>query len=247
MLKLLFRIAAEPPVAAPGMTMRIRVPDADPRWGICKAAMPTDGSHNAITVDWGDGARDVFESGIESAVHEYARGGEYQVHISDDVAVLQLTYDNAGRSPIAGVFASRLLSFAYTKSGEEPVLISCPGKCFADATNLVRVDLADAVLSEMSSSLFSGCASLRTLRFLARQNQSMWNGALAGCAALGPRLDIPGFKAFYGWERAQPFADCVALREVHFAAEYEETIRSSAAYAADPLLGLPNGQIFFDL
>ena len=247
MINLIFRIAAGPPVAAPGMTMRIRVPDDDPRWGVCKAALPTDGSHDAITVDWGDGTSDVFAEDIESAVHEYAHGGEYEVHVSDDVAVLQLTYDSGGRSPIAGVFASRLLSFAYKKAGGTEVLKSCPGKCFADATSLVRVDLADAALSEMSSNMFNGCAALRTLRFPARQEQLMWQGALAGCASLGPRLDLPGFKAFYGWERAQPFADCEALREVHFAAEYEETIRGSAAYAADPTLGLPNGQIFFDL
>lgn len=69
-----------------------------------------------------------------------------------------------------------------------------------------------------------------------------------GCTALGS-ISLPTVNFVAAGSASElPFVDCVALREIHFAAANKDALLASSAFQLDPVhLGSPNGTVMFDL
>ena len=107
-------------------------------------------------VDWGDGSQEEVGGGVTLS-HAYARGGEYEIVLSDDISTL---------SPIGT--AEEMLAFApcYRSFRSNATLLrGLAARAFQGCVNLATVDCNASALDTLNPGAFSGCTALpRVLR-----------------------------------------------------------------------------------
>lgn len=233
-------------VAAPvppfvGTRIGITVPEGGLDWGI-KAGALADGS-DFVTISWGDGEETMLGTDIQDLVHTYPRGGAYEVRISDDISTLQVS--GAADSVFCETYAPMVVSLA----SDAQRLATFNPQAFRNAVNLHDVDLSESGIVQFRPLAFMDCLSLVSLAGLPRTLQTIYSTVFSGSVNISGRVDFPAAKTISGSVSTGKnlFSGCNAITEIHFAAENEETVKSSSAYRNDPRLGATNAEVIFDL
>lgn len=129
-------------------------------WGIFALTLAE--GHAGAVVDWGDGTcTELAESG--QPTHDYAKAGEYEILISDDVSSLRCSTKSA-TSEFRTVYAPMIREFRTTAAALRAIA-DC---CFHDAT------------------------SLRAFQGAATGPHTLGQRAFYNCKSLSGRLDLPG-------------------------------------------------------
>lgn len=134
---------------------RIRIKLDDPSsltWGIYNLTMSE--GHEKAVIDWGDGMQSEIHEGGQ-LTHTYAQPGEYEVHISDDIASLGFSYLTTP-SPFKDVYAAMIREFHTTAAHLDALEMFC----FEKATNLCAFECEKSGLRKLNSRLFWNCTSL---------------------------------------------------------------------------------------
>lgn len=141
------------PAPFTGTRIRIRIDDpASLTWGIHYLALSTD--HTTAVIDWGDlSSSEVTTFG--SVTHAYARTGEYEVRISDDLESLRCSTTSA-TSPFRSVYAPMIREFRTNAT----LLETLEDNCFRGATNLSAFRCEGSRLCTLEVRTFGQCASL---------------------------------------------------------------------------------------
>ena len=145
-------------VAAPvppfvGTRIGIRLDDpASLTWGMQNIQLAS--GHEKAVIEWGDGSREeVTLNGAKT--HAYARAGEYEVRISNDIAVLCCSSTVAG-NVYRAVYAPCILS-CRTNADALKTLYS---GCFCGAVNMTAFSCEGANVQTLAGQVFGGCSSL---------------------------------------------------------------------------------------
>lgn len=144
--------APEPPFTG----TRIGIALGDPgslTWGICALTLAE--GHAGAVVDWGDGTcSELTESG--QPTHDYAKAGEYEVRISDDVSSLAFSAKTT-TSVFRLVYAPMIRSFRTTARH----LATLGANCLYNAENLAEFRGEGPGPRTLDSRAFGLCPSLR--------------------------------------------------------------------------------------
>ena len=140
----------------PFIGTRIKIKLDDPEsleWGIYHVGL-ADGC-SAATIDWGDGVRTkLTENG--QPTHGYAKTGEYEVHISDDISSIAFSAKTT-TSVFRLVYVPMIRSFRTTARH----LATLNANCFYNAENLADYHDEGQGLHTLDSRAFGLCPSLR--------------------------------------------------------------------------------------
>ena len=234
-------LVAAPPSPFIGTKITIQVPDDSLGWGI-KAGALAEGS-DFVTISWGDGEETMLGADIQDIVHTYPRGGTYEVRISDDISTLQVS--GAADSVFCETYAPMVVSLV----SDARRLATINPQAFRNAVNLRDMDLSESGIVQFRPLAFMDCLSLASLAGLPRTLQTIYNTVFSGSVNIAGRVDFPSAKTISGNVSAGKnlFSGCNEITEIHFAAENEETVKSSSAYRGDSKLGAPNATVVFDL
>ena len=235
------RLVAAPVPPFVGTRIGISVPDDSLDWGI-KAATLADGA-DFVTVSWGDGSEAMLGADIADLVHTYPRGGAYEVRISDGISTLQVS--SAADSAFCKTYAPMVTSFV----SDAQRLATINPQSFRNAVSMREMDLSESGIVQFRPLAFMDCLSLTSLAGLPRSLQTIFCTAFSGSVNIAGRVDFPSAKTISGNVSTGKnlFSGCNGITEIHFAAENEETVKSSSAYRNDPKLGAPNAEVLFDL
>lgn len=235
------RLVAAPVPPFVGTKIGITVPDDSLDWGI-KAGALADGADFA-TVSWGDGTEILLGADIQDLVHTYPRGGSYEVRISDALSTLQVSA--AAGSDFCETYAPMVTSLV----SNAQLLATINPQAFRNAVNLRTLDLSESAIAQFRPLAFTDCLALASLAGLPRTLQTVYNTAFSGSVNITGRVDFPAAQTISGNVSGGKnlFSGCAGITEIHFAAEHEETVKTSSSYRNDPRLGAPNAEIIFDL
>lgn len=198
-----------------GTRLQIVVPNDAAVFGIAVADL-AEGSES-VTVDWGDGATDIFTGGIDHATHTYASAGRYGVLISDDVE----SFGVNGETESAPF--SECVAWVESLESNAAKLGAFKRYAFSGATNLTRIELDESGVTQLVAGQFKDCNSLvGSLHF----RNVTWVGSRKGTFV---------------------FTGCSGITEIHFAAANEEAITHLTQYQNDPTLGTGTAVCVFDL
>lgn len=116
------------------------------------------------------------------------------------------------------------------------------------APKIIRVKTNGTKLSFLGSYVAYKAANLTSFVCDAPGPLRMEMMGFKGCAAL-ESISLPTVNSVAAGSASElPFVDCVALREIHFAAANKDALLASSAFQLDPVhLGSPNGTVMFDL
>ena len=239
-------LVAAPPPDFIGTKITVEIPDGGATWGIFNLTKATES--DCVSVKWGDGEETASTGDLVGVTHDYAEGGIYEVLVSDDAEALCVSTSDSSAEVFRPEYAPMVREVRYVRggTGSELTLAAIGDGCFCNATALVSADFNESRIAQLSNSAFDGCSSLVRIGVPASATM-MRDFALRGCAALGPRIALPGVDLFTGWRSMLPFADCTSLTEIHFAAANEAAIKESAVYRYKSHLGAPWATIMFDL
>ena len=136
----------------PGTRIRIRLDDpASLTWGIFSLTLAE--GHSKAVIDWGDGI--TVETAEAQLTHTYAQPGEYEVRISDDIAMLSCSGDTE-TSPFHVIYAPMIREFRTNAT----LLEKLGDLCFYEATNIGVFRCEGSALSVVGVSGFGNCPSL---------------------------------------------------------------------------------------
>ena len=197
-------------------------------------------SSTTFTIQWGDGSSEVLEETATNLTHTYQRTGLYRIRISDDVSSIRVS---SGTDTIfATVYAPMVKEF---RSNAQR-MTSIPRISLRNATGLEFLDLRGSSVRSLGGSAFEGCSSLRSLDGCAEVEQ-LGMSTFAGCINLPARVDLPSIDYISASANSSPFEN-TNIKEFHFAAKNEETIRAlQIFYDTNGTFGLEGAVSYFDL
>ena len=176
--------------------------------------------HTSMTVDWGDGTVETIpDPSVENIEHEYATAGNYEVKVSDDVALL--TVIGAPESvEKATLYAPLVTGF----------------RCNAEA------------LTFLGPLTFVGCDNLRTVDVRRSEIQRLVVPFI-DCTSLSGELYFPKVSQLIANAgRSFTFQGCTGgITKIHFPAASAETIGTCKMFTNDPTLGTGTAEVVFDL
>ena len=159
-----------------GTRIRIRVDDPEsPTWGMSDLTIAED--REKAVIDWGDAiCEEIAEGGART--HTYARTGEYEVVISDDISGLRCSHLSSA-SVFRTVYAPMIREVC-TSAARLKALENC---CFIDATGLTAFTSRQAGIETLAVSAFARCPSL-TGRLDLPRVVSIAANSFGGCGAI---------------------------------------------------------------
>ena len=143
--------APEPPFVGTSIGIAVDDPGAL-TWGI--GGLMLANGHEKAVIAWGDGTQDEI-LGNGSVTHTYARTGEYEVRISDDIASITCS-SGAVTSDFYAVYAPMIRTFVTTGT----LLSDIRANCFYGTVNLTSVRFDGVGLRSIQVRAFGRCASL---------------------------------------------------------------------------------------
>ena len=172
-----------------------------------------------ITVDWGDGTREVFDGDVSAVLHTYPAQGDYSIRFSDDVEYLAISNYNS-KSTYYTVYAPMVRGF-YSNAKRLRTIDPC---AFRHCVNLSSLDVQKADVVAINEWAFEDCRSLPN------------------------ELSFPAVKDIQGTTDALPFAGCSGITALHFAKANEEAIRALPLWEpTGGNFGAENATVYFDL
>ena len=217
-MKATFKVKVLEPETPPvppfvGTKLRVRVTDDQGcAYGINKLWV-ADGADG--TVSWGDGVVETFPSETSPLTHVYAKAGEYEIRLSENVSQMNVT--GSATTSVTTIYAENLLSFV----SNSPLFSKLGAYALSGCLNLTEFDVEDANYTLISASMMKGCANLPAV------------------------LRFPCITTINSNRATLPFAGCTSVREIWFPKSAEDLITRSISYQADPHLGAPNAEVKF--
>ena len=133
---------------------RIKIKLDDPEsltWGM--RILDLAEGHEKAVIEWGDGtSTEMTESGL--LTHTYAKVGEYEVRISDDIEALACS--NRGTDEYSAVYAPMIREVRTSAT----LLEALNTTCFRNATNMHTFTCKGSSVKSIANSAFTGCTSL---------------------------------------------------------------------------------------
>ena len=158
--------------------------------------------------------------------------GDGSVESFNDDTVLSHSYQNAGR---------------YVISISDDITTVRRPNGLPDASKIALTGLQSNArkLTVINPSTFIGCVNLTALDISSSAVETLGYAAFKGCVSLPPRIDLPNVRNLVSRGTSLPFSGCTSIRELHFSAANEETIKALPGY--DTAFGAVNAEIEFDL
>lgn len=104
-------------------------------------------------IDWGDGTQEeIYES--DEALHTYARTGEYEVRISDEITGIR--FGGGSEGEYSTLYAPMIESFSSNARRMETL----NARCFFNARNMVAFSCEGSSVNSVASRSFVNCESL---------------------------------------------------------------------------------------
>lgn len=147
------KVIADPTPPPPFVGTRIRIRLDDPQsltWGMSELLLAE--GHESAAVDWGDGNLQEITGG--EITHTYAKPGEYDVLISDDIMSLSCSA-SSDTSVFHNVYAP-MIRECCTNATELDRLAK---NCFMEAVNLRTFSCEGSVLRELGGRAFGKSSS----------------------------------------------------------------------------------------
>ena len=195
---------------------------------------------DSFTVEWGDGAREVYFETMSNLSHTYGRKGLYRIRLCDNIANVSVSASSGGDN--REIFAPMVRELRMTSSRIHSIVRSA----FTDCCNLVSVDLQGSAVRNINSEVFSGCTALSEFNGF-DQVQKLTMLAFENCVSLPERIDLPNLTEISAAAIYSPFLG-TNIREFHFAAKNESVIKALQIYTeSGGNLGVEGAVCVFDL
>lgn len=103
-------------------------------------------------------------------------------------------------------------------------------------------------LKKLDVSAFKSCINMKTIDIAGSRIETIEKNGFWLCTGLSGELWLPSVRSFgAGTGTMPPFNGCTGgITKIHFAAEHETAIRTTASFKRDPTLGTGTAEVVFD-
>lgn len=194
----------------------------------------------SFTVQWGDGSSETYHETLSNVAHTYQRPGLYRVRLCD--AIANVTVSGTAGSDPCEIYAPMVRELSMTSTR----IHTLARTAFVNAYNLEYVDLRGSAVRTIAAGVFSGCRALSVFEGF-EQIERLNMTVFQNCVSLPARIDLPNLVEISAAAIYSPFSG-TNIKEFHFAAKNEDTIKSLQFYQeTGGNLGVEGAVCYFDL